>query len=124
MALDDITLTDSESTPVEHTMVYVAQQAQKVLRADLEAGTETPIVLTIGHQSRKVSQKVLRSHLVRIDWTLLDADGVTPYANNLRLMCEIYDPVLSDALVDNLTACMSSFMTEANMRLLARGSVF
>lgn len=124
MALADITLVDSEASPVSHVMKYIATNGGKVVRADLAAAVEAPIIFTIGHQVRKVSGRNLQSHLARLDWTVLDSDGVTPYANNMRVMCDIFDPVLSDALVDNLTASLTSFMTEANMRLLARASVF
>jgi len=124
MALADITLVDSEATPVSHVMKYVSQQSGKTIRADFEASVEAPILFTIGHQSRKVNGKTLQSHLARLDWTILDADGITPYANNMRMMCDIFDPVLSDALADNLVTSLVSFMTEANIRLLVRGSVF
>lgn len=123
MALEDITLVDSEASPVSHVFSYVGTTSGKVLRADMAASPEEPILFTIGHTARQVNGKTLRSHLARLDWTLLDADGVTPFANNLRLMCDVFDPVLSDALVDNMTACVVDFMTEANMRLLSRGSV-
>lgn len=124
MALADITLVDSEASPVSHVMKYISQNNGKVVRADFAAGVETPIIFTIGHMSRMVAGKKLRSHLARLDWTLLDSDNITTYTNNIRVMADIYDPVLSDALSDNLTASLTSFMTEANMRLFMRDSVF
>lgn len=123
MALADITLADGAASPVSHVFTYVGTQNGRVVRVDMSADAEQPLSLTHGHMSKKVGGKTVQSHLLRVDSTVLDADGVTPHIANIRLMCDVPNPILSDALADNLAAFIRNWATSANVRAWLRGSV-
>lgn len=124
MALADITLTDSQASPVNHVMVYTGTVNGRVVRSQLDAAPETPCIFTIAHKKTTKNGVTMQSHLAKLEKTVLDADGITPYTNNIRMMSDIHDPVLSDAECDDLRAMFLTWCTEANFRLFCRGSVF
>lgn len=126
MALDDITLTDAQGTPVNHTMTYVSTSGNRVIRSDLSAPLEEPLLFTLAHSDTKIGGEKARSHLARIDKTVLDTDGVTGYKNNLRLMGDFSDKTLSDELLDDLRAMLETWLASDSgqtFRDWARGSV-
>lgn len=123
MALDNITLADGQGVPVNHTFSYVGSQGNRVIRNDLAAPLEEPISLSIAHSDTKINGAPSKSHLWRIDRTFLDADGVTPYKVNIRVMADIPNSVLTDARVDDLAAFVRNWFTSTNARNWARGSV-
>lgn len=124
MALGDITINDGQGTPVAHTFVYVATNGGKVVRRDMSAATETPLQMIVGHADSKKGSVEFQSHLVRFDIAILDADGVTVYPSNVRVMVDVPKKVASDALADDCAAYIRNFLSSANMRLLFKGSVF
>lgn len=124
MALADITINDGQTTPVAHVFTYVNTTGTRVIRSDFAASPESPLMLTISHQDTKISGASGKSHLFRIDRTVMDADGVTPYKANVRLVADVPHAVLSDALADDLAAYIRNWATSANLRALLRGSVF
>lgn len=123
MALADIVLADGQVTPVNHTFTFVAQNGSRVIRKDLAAAMETPILLTMAHSARKVAGKELQSHLLRIDATILDADGVTPYTANVRLAADVPTPIFSTGLASDLAAYIRNWATAANVTAWLKGSV-
>jgi len=123
MALEDILLDDGASTPVEHTFTYIGTQNGRVIRSDMSAAAEQPLTLSIGHMSKKVGGKTVRSHLTRVDKTVLDTDGITPYTTNIRLMADVHDCVRSDALADDLAAFIRNWASSANVRAWLKDSV-
>lgn len=123
MALADITLNDGQGTPVAHTFTYVTQRDGRVIRSDMAAPTEEPLTLSHAHSVRKVNGKAVRSHLLRVDKTKLDADGITQHLVNIRLMADVPNAVLSDALADDLAAYIRNWATSANVRAWLRDSV-
>lgn len=123
MALADITLADGQGSPVSHVFTFISQNGSKTIRSDLAASAETPLLLTIGHATRKVAGKTLGSHLTRIDKTVLDTDGITTYQANIRLMADVPVPIQSDALADDLAAFIRNWATAANVRAWLKGSV-
>lgn len=123
MALNDITLNDGQATPVSHTFTFVTQNGSRVIRKDLSAALEQPIHLTMAHSSRKVAGKDLNSHLFRVDITLLDADGVTPYMANVRLAADVPSPIFSVGLASDLAAYIRNWATAANVTAWLKGSV-
>lgn len=123
MALADITLNDGQGTPVAHTFSYTGTVANRVIRSDFSAAAEEPLTLTMAHSEATRSGVKTKSHLLRIDRTELDSDNVTPHACNIRLMCDIPNPVLSDALADDFAAYIRNWATSANVRAWVKGSV-
>lgn len=123
MALADITLNDGQGTPVAHTFTYVGMQGTKVIRRDFAAAPEAPLQMTHGHQSATKSGVGIDSHLLRIDKTTLDSDGITPYVANIRLMADIPRSILSDALADDLAAYIRNWASSVNVRAWLKGSV-
>lgn len=77
----------------------------------------------MAHTPIKIGGKSARSHLLRIDKTKLDADGVTALKANIRLVSEVPDAILTDALADDFAAFIRNWATSANVRLWLRGSV-
>lgn len=122
MALDDITLADGAGTPADHVFEFVSQGNGKVTRADMAADPEEPIHLIIGHQTRKFGSYNGQSHLLRFDWTVLDADGVTPHQANIRVMVDLPDRIRSDTLAKDMAAFVRNALTEARIMALIRGS--
>lgn len=123
MALDNVTLADGQGTPVNHVFTYVSSNGGKVIRANLSAEPEVPELLTYAHNESVKGGVKYRSHLWRVDITILDADGITAHTGNIRVMADIPNPVLSDGLVDNMSAFVRNAFTQAFARAWARGSV-
>lgn len=123
MALSDITLNDGQVSPVAHIFAFISSQGSRVIRAELTAPPEAPLTMTHAHSEKKVNGVVVKSHLLRIDKTVLDADGVTPYPSNIRLMADVPVNIYSDALADDLAAFIRNWATSANVRAWLRGSV-
>lgn len=123
MALDNVVINDGQSTPVAHTFTYVGTVNNRVVRKDLAADPETPLVMTTAHTESRRAGRVVDSHLQRFDKTVLDADNVTGLPNNIRLMCDIDRAVFSDALADDFAAFIRNWATSANVRLWLRGAV-
>lgn len=123
MALADITINDGQGSPVAHTFTYVGTVNGRVLRSDFAAAAETPLTMTHGHTSRSVSGTNLDSHLLRIDRTALDADGVTAHKANVRLCCDVPRAIVSDALADDFAAFIRNWASSANVRAWLKGSV-
>jgi hypothetical protein len=90
----------------------------------MAAPLEEPLILTVAHSDTKISGASAKSHLVRWDKTKLDADGVTGLKANIRLMLDVPNAVLTDALVEDLAAYLRNFATAENLKAIARGSVF
>lgn len=123
MALEDIIAEDAESTPVSHTFTFLRTESGRVVRSDLDADPETPWLLTLGHNSRKVDGYVVQGHLARLDVAVLDADGVTVHPNNIRVVTELRNAVLTEQLCKNLRATLFNALTEAFFIAWCKGSV-
>lgn len=123
MALADITLNDGQGTPVAHTFSFISANNNRILRSDLAAAPETPLTLTIAHTENVRNGSRIRSHLTRFDKTIMDTDGITPFIANIRLMADVPNPILSDALADDLAAFIRNWASSANVRAWLRGSV-
>jgi len=123
MALADIALADGQGSPVTHTFTYTGTVANRVIRSDFAATPEQPLTLTIAHSSGTKKNVAFRSHLLRIDSIILDSDGITPHAANIRLMADIPNPVLSDALAEDLAAYIRNWATANNVKAWVKNSV-
>lgn len=123
MALADIVLNDGQATPVAHTFTYIATSGNRVQRSDFSASAEAPLKMTHAHSETKLSGAAAKSHLFRIDCTVLDADGITPYTANVRVCCDVPNAVLSDTLADNLAAYVRNWISSSNFRAFLKGSV-
>lgn len=124
MALDDITLDDGQSTPVSHVFQYAGTENKRVVRSDYAADPETPLLLTMGHMQSVRGGVKYDNHLWRLDVTILDADGVTAYVNNFRMMADVARKVLSTDLANDFAAYPSDWLTPANVLAWLRGSFF
>lgn len=122
MALADITLADSKATPTNHVFAYVGTVNNRVIRKNLSAGVDTPETLTLAHQEATKSGNKIDSHLARIDWTLLDADG-TAHPQNIRVMCDIDRAVYDQADLEDKVTMLRNLITDAFMVSMAAGSV-
>lgn len=123
MALADIVLNDGQGSPVAHTFTYTGTTGNRVIRSDFAAAAETPLLMTHAHSETKISGASAKSHLFRIDRTVLDGDGITPHKANIRLMCDVPNAVLSDALADDLAAYIRNWASSTNVRAWLKGSV-
>lgn len=122
MALADITLADGQGTPVNHVFTYTGTVNNRVIRSELTANPETPITLTMAHSESKKGGVTTKSHMARIDFTILDGDGVA-YTPNIRIVTDIPNPVNSTALQDNLKALAKNFLANAVATGWFQGSV-
>lgn len=123
MALADITLNDGQGTPQAHVFTYVGTVNNRVIRSELAAAPETPKQLIHAHSVSTKGTVKTQSHLLRMDVTVLDSDGITPHTANIRVMCDIPNPILSDALCADLAAYVRNWATAQNVQSWARGSV-
>lgn len=123
MALADITLNDGQGTPVAHTFTFISATNNRIVRSDLAAAPEAPLTLTIAHSENVRNGSKIRSHLTRFDKTILDGDGVTSYTANIRLMSDVPNPILTDALADDLASYIRNWATNTNVRAWLKGSV-
>lgn len=123
MALSDIILNDGQGTPAPHTFTYTGTVNNRVLRSELAAAPETPKIMSLAHSESKRSGVTTKSHLMRIDITVLDSDGITPHTANIRVMADIPNPILSDALMADMAAYVRNWATAATVQSWGRGSV-
>lgn len=123
MALADITLADGQASPVNHTFTYVGTQNGRVIRSDFSAPAEAPLMLQHAHNESKRAGVAVKSHLLKVEKTVLDSDGITPHVTNIRVMCDVPNPVLSDALADDLAAYIRNWASSSNVRAWLKGSV-
>lgn len=124
MALADITLNDGQGTPAAHVFTFIRSDTNgRIVRSELAASPETPLIMTQAHTTNKRSGVSVTSHLFRIDKTVMDADGVTPLTANIRLMADTPIGILSDALADDLAAFIRNWASSANVRAWLKGSV-
>lgn len=123
MALADITLNDGQGTPVAHVFTYIGTKENRTIRSDMAAGPEVPLLLTMAHSQKGKGTEGTKSHLFRIDKSILDADGVTVHKASIRIVAEIPNAVLSDALADDLAAFARNWASSANVRAFVRDSV-
>lgn len=123
MALADIVLNDGQAVPVAHTFAYVATVDGRTIRSDFAADAETPLTLTHSHRSAVKGAVTTKSHLLRFDISVLDADGVTVHKANIRIMADVPNPIASDALAADMAAYVRNWATENNVKAWVKGSV-
>lgn len=123
MAYADITLNDGASTPVAHVYTAINQKNGRVLRSDFAAAAETPWTLTMGHNEQTRAGSKVKSHLIRFDITVLDADGITPRTANARICADVPIAIQSDQLADHFAALVRNYATSANFRAFFKDSV-
>lgn len=123
MALADITINDGQGTPVAHTFTYVSTANGRVIRSDFSAPAEAPLMIMHAHNESKRAGTTVKSHLFKVERTILDSDGITPHVANIRLMCDVPNPVLSDAVADDFAAFIRNWASSANIRAWLKGSV-
>lgn len=123
MAFADITLNDGQGTPVAHTFTVISTKDGRVVRSDLAAPPEEPFLMTMAHNQKTVSGQVQKGHLVRWDKTVLDADGVTPHPNNIRIAADIRNAVCTQALAADFAAMIRNWATAENVYALFKDSV-
>lgn len=123
MALADVVLADGQGTPVNHTFSYTGTTGNRVIRSDFAAAAEESLTLTHAHSEGKRNGVTVKNHLLRVDCTKLDSDGVNAYQANIRLACDMPNAILSDALADDFAAYIRNWATSANVRAWLKGSV-
>lgn len=123
MALADITLVDSQASPVSHVFAYVATENGQVLRKNLSSTPDLPETLIIGHRKVKVKGVEVDSHLWKLTLSYLDADGVTTRQMSVRAIWDIDPKIYTDARAEDLAAMTISGLTEAFVKSVCKGSV-
>lgn len=123
MALADITLADGQGTPANHVFTYVGTVNNRVIRSEIAASPEVPKQLSYAHSESKRGAVTTKSHLMRVDVTVLDSDGITPYTANIRVMMDVPNPILSDALLADLAAYVRNWASAATVQAWGKGSV-
>lgn len=123
MALADITLVDSQASPVSHVFSYVGTENGQVIRKNLTAAPDVPETLVIGHRKVKVAGVQVDSHLWKLTLTYLDADGITPRQMSARVIWDIDNQIYTDARVEDMAAMTLSALTEAFVKAVTKGSV-
>jgi hypothetical protein len=89
----------------------------------MAAALETPLSMTHAHSETKKNGVAVKSHLVRFDMGILDADGVNTYSANARVMVDFPTLVYSDAAAKNLAAFIRNYLSESVMVAFCKGSV-
>lgn len=123
MALDNITLADGQGTPANHVFEFTTQNNGRVIRSDFSRSPEEPLTLSLAHQSKSVNKVKVSSHLMRVDCSVLDADGVTVHTANIRVMADVPAPIHSDALAADLAAYIRNWATAETIAAWLKGSV-
>lgn len=123
MALADITLTDSQSTPVNHVFAYVSTENGQAVRKNLSAALDTPEVYSIGSREGKANGVPVRSCLRKLTLGRLDADGVTTRYASIREIIDVDPKIHTDALIEDLVTMFRTDGTEARAVLYVKGSM-
>lgn len=123
MALADIVVNDSQSTPVAHTYTFISYDKNgRVVRGDLSRTPDLPLTLTVGHKKIKKNGVLVDAHVVDLSNALIDADGITVRNITYRCTAEIDPAVYTDAISDDMITMLHNVMTEVFTRAWARGS--
>lgn len=123
MALADITLADSQSTPVNHVMAYVGTENGLAVRKNLSASLDTPEQYAIGSRDAKANGVPVKTCLRKLTLGRLDADGVTTRYASIREIIEVDPKIHTDALIEDLVTMFRADGTEARCVSYIKGSV-
>lgn len=121
MAISDITLVDSKSTPENHVFTERTQQGGQIIRANQAASLDTPETLMYATRKAKAHGVEVINSVVKLEVGHLDADGVTTRYMSVRQIWDIDPKIYTDARAEDLTAMMNSCMTEARAKLFMKG---
>lgn len=122
MAFENVTLTDSVPTNFVYEMVGPVGPDGRVIRKHLASAIETPLILTTGHTTNGKSSNAVDRHLSRLDETVLDADGITPYVGSVYLVCTVPRRAITSTIMWNLYKQLTSrFTTEASFQAFLQG---
>lgn len=122
MALADITLVDSQATPVNHVLSYVATENGLVIRKNLALSLDEPETYAIGQKDAKVGGVPVKSTIIKLTRGFLDADGVTTRYMSVRTIWDVDPKIYTDARAEDMVAEMNSGHTEAAAKAYLKGS--
>lgn len=124
MALADITLTDSASTPVNHVFAYEStdQKTGQVIRKNLSAAMDAPEYLAIGQKTIKADGVPATSTLWKLKVGRLDADGITTRYITAKVMIDVDPKIYTDALMEDIVTMVRTDFTETNVKNYVKGS--
>lgn len=124
MALENVVLVDAAAANQTYTMVGGISADGKVIRRNLAISLETPHILTTSHSQQGKGANVTDRHLSRLDRTVLDADGVTPYIGSLYLVGVAPRRVITSAMMWDLYKQLTSrFPNEAALTAWLAGQL-
>lgn len=123
MAYADIVVNDGASTPVARTFTVISTANGRVVRSDFSTPADALWTLTHAHSTNKRSGVTVKSHLVRFDIGVLDADGVTTHIANARVCMDVPVPIASDQLADHFASLIRNYLTNVVARALLKDSV-
>lgn len=121
MAISNITLVDSKSTPENHVFTEKAQQGGQIIRANQAASLDAPETLMYATRMAKAHGVPVINSVLKLEIGFLDADGVTTRYMSVRQIWDIDPKIYTDARAEDLTAMMNSGVTEANAKLFMKG---
>lgn len=110
---NDVVIADS--VPANQTYSLISMNAGRSLRSNAARPVNEPAVLTISHESIKKTSKNHYRHLVRLDLTELDADGVTPYTGYVYCVIGCDDRVISESHLQDLVIQLKNFLSSGNV---------
>lgn len=123
MALADITLADSQATPVNHVFEYVITENGQVIRKNMAAPPDLPELLIFGHRQVKSKGVMVDSHLWKLSQSYLDADGVTTRSMSCRVIWDIDPKIYTDARIEDMAKMTINALTETFVKVFTKGSM-
>lgn len=119
MALSDVTLVNKAAANVVFSFQSMLAQ-NKVQYSDPTQLLTSPRILTLGHQAIGKGVTARDRHMIRLDVTKLDEDGVSAYTLAGYTVWDVPRRVFIANDVYDVLAMLKSAMTEANFaKLLA-----
>lgn len=124
MALADITLTDSQATPVNHVFAYETTDTKtgQVIRKNLAAALDAPEHLAIGQKQIKARGVPVTSTLWKLAVGRLDADSVTTRYIDVKIVIDVDPKIYTDALMEDIVTMVRTDFTETNVKNYVKGS--
>jgi len=108
----------ADSVPANQTYSLISMNSGKSVRSNAARPVAEPCILTISHEAIKKATKTHYRHLVRIDLTELDVDGVTSFGGYVYIVIGNDSLVITENNIQDLVVQMKNFLTTSNVTKL------
>lgn len=114
-------LTFNNSVPAAVTYSFISSAGGKTIRKDSTRPIEEPAVMTVSHETAGKGTSAVDRHLVRLDLTELDGDGVTAATGSVHVVLTVPRKIITAAIIQDLVVQMKNYLTSGNVTKILNG---